>query len=288
VRIARAGSGWAFLAAVGSAYLVSALALTILTPLLQWVINVDQLLNKVTFPPPPVGIGMAATWGLSLAAGAFVGVAVGRAAGGQVPAGLYASLVVLTAAIVVARAIDAQQRMIDSFTIVSVGNVPWATALTFLAAGLALVGGWAAGGRLRRGAGRANAALESAGAYWLIAVAVSTFGPYPDLLTGPYYIVGLDAQRHGAIVLTQSLAVGALYAMRTRRPPSFGAALTFALIGLAAVLPTDIMPILFTLFLDWTYVPLSLMFVPLAAALVGLAAVGASRVLLGGTRAMNG
>jgi hypothetical protein len=288
VRIARTGSGWAFLAAVGAAYLVSALALTILTPLLQWVINLDQVLNKVTFPPPPVGIGMAATWGLSVAAGAFVGVAVARAAGGPVAAALYASVVVLTAAIVVARAIGAAQRMIDSFTIISVGNVPWATALTFLPAGLALVAGWAAGGWLRRGAGRANAALESAGAYSLVAVAGSTFGPYPDLLTGPYSIVGLDAQRHGAIVLTQSLAAGALYAMRTRRPPSFGAVLVFALIGLAAVLPTDVMPILFTLFLDWTYVPLSLMFVPLATAVVGLAAVGASRIVPGRTGAMSG
>jgi hypothetical protein len=267
---------------------VSSLALTVLTPLLQWVINLDQVLNRVTFPPPPVGIGMAATWGLSLAAGGLVGVAVARVAGGRVAAALYVSFVVTTAAIVVARAFDAQRRTIDSFTIISVGNVPSATALMFLPAGLALVVGWAAGGRLRAAGGRANGALESAGAYSLVGVAGSALGPFPDLLTGPYSIVGFDAQRHGAIVLAQALAAGATYAMRAPRPFSLGAAIMFALIGLAAVLPTDVMPILFTLFLDWTYVPLSLMLVPPVTAVVGLALAGVRRIVLGRAGATGG
>jgi hypothetical protein len=288
VRIARTGAGFAFLAAVGAAYLVSAIALTVLTPLLQWVINLDQVLNHVTFPPPPIGIGMAATWGLSVAVGALVGIAVARAAGGMRAAALYASFVVLTAVIVIARAVDAQAKMIGSFTIISVGNVPSATALMFLPAGLALVAGWAAGGRLPPAGGRANGALESAGAYSLVAVAGSVLGPYPDLLTGPYAIVGFDAQRHGAIVLAQALAAGATYAIRAPRPFSLGAAIVFALSGLAAVLPTDVMPILFTLFLDWTYVPLSLVLVPLVTAIVGLALAGVGRIVLGQAGATGG
>jgi hypothetical protein len=48
------------------------------------------------------------------------------------------------------------------------------------------------------------------------------------------------------------------------------------------------MPILFTLFLDWTYIPLSLIVVPLATALLGLITVGASRLALGRTNPASG
>jgi hypothetical protein len=288
VRIHHTGAGWAFLASVGAAYFVSSLAMTILGPLLQWIINLDQVLNHLTFPPPPVGIGIAATWGLSVALGAFVGIGVARVASGTVAAALYASFIAVTAGIEVARAIAQHEQAINGFTVVSVGNVPVATALMFLPAGLALVAGWAASGRVRPGPGRANGALECAGAYALVAVAGSTLSPYADLLTGPYSAVYLDSQRHGAIVLAQSLAAGAVYAMRAPRPLSYRALIVFGLIGLAGVLPTDVMPILFTLFLHWTYIPLSLIVVPLATALLGLITVGASRLALGRTNAASG
>lgn len=289
MRVARTGAGWALLASVGAAYLVTALALAVLAPLLEWVINLDQALNHMTFPPPPTGIGMAATWGLSVGVGAFVAIAVARAANGALAAALYSALVVVMAGIVVARAIIAQRDAIDSFTIVSVGNVPWAAAVTLLPAAVALIAGWVAGDRLRPAARRSNAALECAGAYALVAVAVSIVGGFPDLLTGPYFVAGFDAPLHGATVLAQALAAGTVYAIRAPRPFSVGAAVLFAVIGAAAALPTDVMPILFSLFLDWTYVPLSLALVPLATALIGLAIAAARGVTLRRAgRAMSG
>lgn len=264
-------AGWAFVAAIGVTYLVTSFALALLTPLLQWVLQLDQLVNRLTFPPPPAGIGHAATWGLSIAAGAGFGAGVARADGGRIAAGAYAAFLFANGAVVVWQAIEQQRDAIDSFTIVAVGNVPEASALMFLPAGIAVLLGWIAGGRARRNSDGPNAGLVAAGAYALVGMAAWSLisGRYFEALTASYSIVQFDAPLHAGIVAAQSAVAGSVFAIRAQRAVRARDLGLFVLIGIAGVLPTDIMPILLTLFLDWSYVPLSLALVPPATAFFG-------------------
>jgi hypothetical protein len=122
----------------------------------------------------------------------------------------------------------------------------------------------------------ANPLLESAGAYALVAnaaiplVAFSVIGQWGvDLIGSPYWVVGAGPTLHAVIVLLQAFCAGAVYGLRTTGALSLRIVGVFACLGVAAVLPTDLMPILLTLFLDWTYTPLSLLLVPSTTAAVG-------------------
>ena len=55
--------------------------------------------------------------------------------------------------------------------------------------------------------------------------------------------------------------------------------------GLAGVAYADVLPIYNTLFLDWTYVPVSLIVVPLASAAIGVATVFGLRLFMVAARA---
>ena len=276
--INRTRISWAALAGVGAAYIATGLALTVISPVLEWLINLDQLLNHVTFPPPPTGLGMAAAWSLAIAVGAFAATYVATAANGPRAAGLYASLLALTALIRIGWAIKEQREAIPSFTIVAVSNVPEATAATFLAPAIGLAAGWALGRRARTGHDGSNASLEAAALYALsgaAAFAVVTLltlpFPYVDLLSAPYWIGAVPTGQHGTIVVAQSVVAAFVYAVRSPAAGSLiRSAFVFSLFGVVAALPQDIQPILFTLFLDWTSLPLSLVLVPLASALIGV------------------
>jgi hypothetical protein len=255
------------LAAVGAAYLITSLALAVLTPLLQWILNLDQLVNRLTFPPPPTGVGLAATWSLALAAGAAVAAAVTRRNSSRIAFGLYAAFVAGAAAIRIAYAIRARNEAIGGFTVVHVGNVPEATAAIFVPPAIALILGWRLARASESGA-RDQAGLEAAGGYALVAIAALAAVGGLELLTPPYSVVSLPALGHAAVVVIQSLAAGSIYAVRAPGPLRAATLVMFACIGLAAALPTEVMPIALTLFLDWTYVPLSLVLVPLGTAVV--------------------
>ena len=108
--------------------------------------------------------------------------------------------------------------------------------------------------------------------------------PVYALTFAPYATVGMDATPHGAVLVAQSIVAGAVCAVRGGRVTPRAVA-AFALMGFAGVAYADVMPIYNTLFLDWTYVPVSLVAVPLASAVIGVATVFGVHLFMGAARA---
>ena len=142
---------------------------------------------------------------------------------------------------------------------------------------IAVLLGSLAGIRIARGAEGANAFLEAAGAYSIVAtIALVLFGGLIAPRLAPYSVTFAPAAIHIPFVLGQAIAAGTILALRWRGPMRpFDVAGASAAVGLVSVMPDDFTMLVDKFRFNWTeYWPQSLILVPLATAAVVLAAAG--------------
>ena len=284
--IARTGVAWAVLGAYGIAYLATGIALAILQLALRPLGEIEMALTNRTIYV--AGIPESIVYAISFGLGALGGAFLARRAGGVAAAALYLGTLAIPAAMLVVTAFEREQRLRSEpcCTVLTVSDVPLGAAATFVLPAVAFaVGAFMA--RRRSARDSTNALLEAAGAYAFVAAlaaAVILAFPVYALTFAPYATVGMDATPHGAVLVAQSIVAGAVCAVRGGRVTPRAVA-AFALMGFAGVAYADVMPIYNTLFLDWTYVPVSLVAVPLASAVIGVATVFGVHLFMGAARA---
>lgn len=269
----RTGARWAALAAFGAAYLVTGGALAALQLAVRPLRDLEMALTDRTIVV--ANIPESVVQSLALALGALAAGVVARRAGGVKALAAFATFLALGAGLRIASAIERQARLRSDgcCLVLTVNDVPALTAAIFVPAAIALVAG-AAMARTAAGGTGVNAASEAAGAYALAGIAAMLAMGFPAswLIYASYATPGVDALPHAVTVVLQSAAAAVIFARRAGEL-SPGVLGTLALCGLAAVAYADVIPISNTLFLDWTYVPVSLAAVPLASAVAGAAVI---------------
>ena len=272
--IARTGVAWAVLSAYGIAYVATGIALAVLQLALRPLREIEMALTNRTIYV--ADIPESIVYAISFALGALGGAFVGRRAGGLAATALYFATLAIPAAMLVVSAFGREQQLRSEpcCTVLTVSDVPLGAAATFVLPAIAFAVG-AVTARVRATRGSTNALAESAGAYAFVGVlaAAAIFAfPVYAVAYAPYATVGMDAVPHAAVLFAQSTIAGAVCALRGGAVHARTVA-AFALMGLAGVAFADVLPIYNTLFLDWTYVPVSLIVVPLISAVIGTATV---------------
>ena len=277
-RVGRTSPAWAFLAAVGAAYLVTGLSLVLREVALPYARELElALTNRTVYL---AGLSEVVLLSLAIAGGVGVGAAVARRAGGGVAVLLFALPFAVEAAVTVANAFvrEAAIRGSECCVVATAFDVPLAATLFFLPTAVAIAFG-AFFVRARAMTAAPNAALEAAGAFACVgACGALVFGfPFANLVFAPFSAVLLDAAPHVLVAAAQLVVGAAVYALRRGAAAPRRVFFAFALMGFAGVAYADVTEIWFTLFLDHHYVPVSTVVVPIASALAALAIVLALR-----------
>ena len=270
--IARTSAFFGFLGATGAAFVVAGLVSGVLAPLLLWGLHFDELVNSFFYGPHTIGVSgidSATTVALSLAAAAAAAVFVARRASGRAGVALYGVLVVATAvSSVLASVMYVRSLTGECCVIITVENYPIGVALMFAPALLVITYALIrpAGGATPSGS---NALLEAAGTYAIVGM-VAAAAVFRDvrlpLLLSPYGLAGLDATPHAAVVFAETAAAAVIYAARARAPSLAGALAFATILGIAAVLLTELDPLVGVVFFQHSYIPQSLVLVPVGAA----------------------